>query len=391
MLFILNSSTIGQSFTPISISILIFFMVMSIAYYITSKKPNQGKRDVTYLFYGAYCLNVMLLFVRIYLIENDQFPIFLSPFNLVLVTTPPILYAFFIYYFINDIEKEQQVHRALLGKFVKYTCLFCITYDVLFFILYYINPSSSWIISMSEFYPKIIVFIGYFAIFAVFIRVKSKLINYIILGSIGIATGATLSVFLGESPSFIQEGHQLIPVKGKLTSLQTMFQIGTIFDVIIIAIALIKKNSIIDNKEHQVVSKPNRPSLRKHFVPLSIGRKKVLVDREQIIYVIGITKGLFEIYFKDQNKAIIKGFIETPSSKNVIELLDCNYLFFVARKRNPILIINRNFVCKSELKNRKYSLELLNVKETLLVSQNRTELFENWLTKPLYNLARYSE
>ena len=396
--------------TPFVLGVISLFMIISMALFLIDKDLNK-KRDLTYLYYGGYCLNMFLLFLRNYLIEggiinnaseNLKGMVYL---NLIFQTTPILFYGGFVYHVVDDVP-EQEASRKLLKKFLKIVFGFLISYNIVFFIYIAFFGLDPLIFGALKVYPPITIGLGFLAIFVFFTRVKSDIIEYIIIGSICIATGAALSKFMGETFNFeiYQTGEYNIQIKmGKATSLQPWFQIGTTLDIIIIAIALFKR-IVSKTRAVKLLPASNGLSLKKQTNEFNqdtitiLNGNKLSLDK---IIKIGRGKSrYYYIIFWYTGTNIRKNFIpedkiaqDIITAKNVEEVMnllqnDINR-FYLARYKKPFLIISRNFYSHSQIKIGKKKKWIAHLKDgsDVEIPENNSKSFKEWEKKIPLNAA----
>ncbi|MBT33117.1 MAG: hypothetical protein CMO01_25945 [Thalassobius sp.] len=400
----------------ISIGILGFTFLLNIAYFIIDKNPKRNDRNLAYLFYGGYCLNIICLIIRNLIVEKHfqllDNPIHAQNFaciNLILQSTPILLYSGFVLHFIDDVAENDQ-SKKWVKNFLRAVFVFLSLYLLLFFIGFTISGGLNPVLfGMLRYFPHLAVTIGFIAIFIFFTRVKGDLIAYIMISSINIAIGAILShIILKEvvKVSFTNDVVSLIP--GRITSLQPVFLIGVLIDVLIVFIAIFNRKrqiSINDfaistppieavipeqieevlQEETQPIESNNNGNIGNHrYLPKhKTGTDKpILVDNIMLIQGHKGMRNVFEIYWNDENEAIKKNLLDEENVSKVMQTLNNDYLFYAARAKDPIQIINRKYINQQKtqfIKDKRSWMVCMNDDKKILIPQNKRREFESWI------------
>ncbi|UZR96918.1 hypothetical protein [Chondrinema litorale] len=400
----------------ISIGILGFSAVLNIAYFIIDKNQKRNDRNLAYLFYGAYCFNIICLIIRNLIIEkyfhlldsqiNTQY---VACINLVLQSLPILFYSGFVLHFIDDVSESDKT-KKWVRVFLKLVSVFLCLYLFVFFIGFVLSGGiNNMLFGMLRYFPHLAVTIGFATIFILFTRVKGDLIAFIMISSINIATGAIIShIILKEVVKVSFENDIVSLVPGKITSLQPIFLIGVLIDVLIVFIAIFKRRRDISLSEFAIsIPTVNQESTEKSTLDLpeenqvlnttTINKiaehrylpkhktgtdKPILVDKIMLIQGHKNMRNVFEIYWNDENRIIKKNLLDEENVSKVMQTLNDDYLFYAARAKDPIQIINRNYINQQKtqfIKDKRSWMVYMNDDKKILIPQNKRREFESWI------------
>lgn len=365
-----------------------FFSVISLGYFFFIK---GNKRDNTYLFYALYCLSLALLLHRNnHIVKLQVLPcpnLYFGFFDLVRMTLPVVFYAGFIVCFTND-KKQGERELRLLKNFMFTVIGILLLYNLTFlFLLQY--PSNHEILHfMLANFPKFGISIGVTAIVLFIFKFRSyPLMDFIIAGSLSIAIGAGLSYTLNESPNGSISENCFKAISGQNSHYQLFFQIGILLDIIIIAIALAKRNQINAESFEKTISPPTTTT-KEDTIILNIGPRFIKVELGKILFIEkreGDKKFVATYKLLEQEEEFLATrtaeVTEHSTKAQLLEALNSPVKFHLIRARVPIQVVSREYikeVRRITQNNRKCLMVLMQNGTKFMVAINRSNVFWNW-------------
>lgn len=362
-----------------TLGILSLAIVIAIALFWLSLPKNWA-----YFFYALYSLNMMLLVLRGAFYEqgiiSSQWSIITYSFAIDVLSG--VFYSIFAYYFIEDLIDR---NRKILRPFTNFYLSFLLGYLFLFLLLMLFGVSRSWLVTIHQNFLLITTSVGTIGVLFFVTRLPTVLMVFILLGSLSLVLGASLSIYTTEGyfPILVQNDEVVINLENFNVS---YLQIAIILDTICFGIAIIKKQQYQKQLLQNQLQPANQhltldPPIEKQYLAAMMNGTRTKIDVATIILIQSTKSGRLEAHFKDNDIYSI-GILQEKFQ--AIQAVLSKIEFFVARNRNPQVIIQKKFIRSIsdvlvEDKKVKYqsTATMVNGSEVIIAKNKKAE-FERW-------------
>lgn len=322
-----------------TLGFLSLVIIISFSLFILSNPRNYA-----YLFYALHSLNMMLLVLRGTFYEQGiiDSQLGIIAYSFAIDVFSGVFYSLFAYYFIEDLIEK---NRKILRPFTIFYLIFLLSYIFIFLILLITGVSQSWLVTIHQNFLLITTTVGTIGVLFFVTRLPTVLMTFILLGSLSLVIGAGLSIYTTEGyfPILVDNGEVVVNLHNFNVG---YLQLAIVVDTICFGIAIIKKQQYqrdmlqrkLINEIHpaQNASKP-----QKQYLEAIINGSKTKIDTNLIIQIQSTKSGRLEVCY-EENGQFDKGILKEKFQ--AIQALLPKSSFFVARNRNPQVIIQKKFI-----------------------------------------------
>lgn len=357
----------------------------------TSLLVLSKPRNTAYLYYILHTLMMATLIVRNLLVKADiltnKFQILWL--NIATDVFSAVFYTLFVYYFSKDVmARKQQLYLPFIRIYLGAVLL----YLLIFATLYFIGSPIGTLALFHQYYLLSVTLIGTMGVIFFVIRLPRVLMAYILLGSMSLVLGAGLSIYLsgGHIPFIVNSPTEVIT---NVESYDTTFlQLAMVIDAACFGMAIIKKNQYQKGLLEQFIAKARQQATTttqlsaapKHesCIPIQNGVADIRLPIHEVLLVESTKFGKLKVSYRTANELLEQG-LTNQRFQDMIKQLPSE-IFFVARRRNPQMIVHRDFIqsinqVMTQADKVKYqSTAMLKNGQMVVIAKNKKAAFESW-------------